>query len=42
MQNCPLQKDPLTGEKLIIPAATDMVITIRTDELTNGSTYTAL
>ena len=42
MQNCPVQKAPLTGENLIIPAATDMVIRIRIDELTSGKTPTRL
>jgi hypothetical protein len=37
MQNCPLQKAPVTGAYLIIRAATGMVIPIRKDKLTSGT-----
>jgi len=42
MQNCPVQKAPVIGENLIIPAATDMVIRICTDGLTSDATHSSL
>jgi len=37
-----VQKAPITGENLIIPAATDMVIRISTDELTSDTMHSSL